>query len=249
MLPSFKPMRKLTAILLAFCLYAADPWQSKPFTEWSDKDVNKLLTKSPWAREVSVELNGPAAALADGGGRDRVGDPVGSRPATLGPSTGPGVMAPSTGARGAPDGGGQIGGDVHSVMLTVRWQSALPVRQAIARRKYGAEAATSPDAKKLLDDNSVYLIAISGLPPTYTPQAKAAILSETSLSSKGKDLRPSDVLLPPSGKFADTIFVFQKTTPFTADDKDVEFSTKFGALNIKCKFRLKDLLFSGDLAL
>jgi hypothetical protein len=242
-------MRKFTPILLAFCLYAADPWQSKPFTEWSDKDVNKLLTKSPWAREVSVELNGPAATLSDGVGRDRAGDPMGNRPATLGSSTGPGVMAPGGGPRGAPDGGGQIGGDVHSVMLTVRWQSALPVRQAIARRKYGAEATTSPDAKKLLDDNSAYLIAISGLPPTYTPQLKAAILSETSLSSKGKDLRPSDVLLPPSGKFADTIFVFQKTTPFTADDKDVEFSTKFGALNIKCKFRLKDLLFSGDLAL
>ena len=59
---SFDPMRKLAPLLLVFCVYAADPWQSRPFMEWTDKDVNKVLTNSPWAREVSVALAGPATA-------------------------------------------------------------------------------------------------------------------------------------------------------------------------------------------
>jgi len=247
-------MKKLAPLLLAFCLFAADPWQSKPFTDWSDKDVNKILTNSPWSRTVSVELRG-SLAPPDGLARDRVGDPTGNRPATMGPSTGPGVMVPGGGAGDAnragagPDGFPQTGGEDRSLVLTVRWESALPVKQALMRRKYGAEAATSPDAKKLFDENSVYMLAVSGLPPADAPELKAAILSETSLSAKGKDLRPSDVILTPPGKAGETFFIFQKTTPFALEDKDVEFVTKLGGHEVKCRFRLKDMLLNGGLAL
>jgi len=248
-------MKKLAPILFAFCLFAADPWQSKPFTEWSEKDINKILTNSPWSRVVSVELRGSLASPTDRLGRERMGDPTGNRPATMGPTTGPGVMVPSPNPGdanrpgGAADNTGQLGGEGHSLVLTVRWQSALAVKQALMRRKYGAEAATSPDAKKVLDENSVYMLAVSGLPPAAAPELKAAILSETGLSAKGKDLRPSDVLLPPPGKIGETFFIFQKTTPFTLDDKDVEFVTKLAGHDIRCKFRLKDMLLQGDLAL
>ncbi len=239
-------MRRLAPVLFVFCLYAAEPWQSKPFTEWSDKDVNKVLTKSPWARSVSVDA-GAYGSPADGLGRDR-GQVPGGR--SLDAATGPAVMAPGGGASRMPsESSAPISDQSHSLMLTVVWQSALPIKQALVRRKYGAEAGISPVAKKILDDDSAYAIAVSGLPPTLDPQPKATILAQTSLSSKGKDLRPSDVVLPPPGKGEDTVFIFHKTTPFTADDKEVEFVTKLGTLNIKCKFRLKDMLFNGDLAL
>jgi hypothetical protein len=240
--------RKLAPILFVFCLYAADPWKSKPFTEWSDKEVNKILTNSPWAREVTLDSGVPAAGLADGA------DPGAVAANRRDPTAGPGGTVPSggglpsVGSRGAPETTGELNRDAHHV-VTVRWQSALPLKQALARRKYGAEAGISPVAKKIFDDNSVYLIAVSGLPATNTPPPKSAILAQTSLSSKGKDLRPSDVVLPPPGTAGDTLFVFQKTTPFTPEDKDVEFSTKLGPLDIKCKFRLKDMLYNSDLAL
>jgi len=237
-------MRRLAPVLLAFCLYAAEPWQSKPFTDWSDKDINKILTNSPWARPVSVE---GGASAAESFGRDR-GQMPGGR--SLDAATGPAVMAPGGGgARMPADTSTPIGDQSHSLVLTVIWQSALPVKQALVRRKYGEEAGISPVAKKILDDDSAYMIAVTGIPPTTAPQPKAAILAQTSLSSKNKELRPSDVILPPPGKGADIVFVFQKTTPITADDKDVEFVTKLGALNVKCRFRLKDMLLNGSLAL
>lgn len=242
-------MRRLALFLVAFCLLAAEPWQTKPFAEWTDKDLNKILTNSPWSRPVSTELRGPI--VPDGLGHDS-GDTAG-RPAQLGAGTGPGMMVPTgpppgTTGRNA-DNLGQAGGEGRSLLLTVRWQSALPIKQALVRRKFGSEAATSPDAKKLLDDNPVYLIAISGLPPVSAAQSKSEILAQTSLSSKSKDLRPSDAIFAQPGKNTETIFVFQKTTAFTSEDKDVEFATRVGTLDVKCKFRLKDMLFNGALSL
>jgi len=40
-------------------------------------------------------------------------------------------------------------------------------------------------------------------------------------------------------------FLFPKTTTFTADDKELEFSTKFDKTALKYKFKLKDMVFQG----
>ncbi len=39
---------------LALSLAAADFWEKKPSAEWSDKEVNRGWTNSPWAKEVSA---------------------------------------------------------------------------------------------------------------------------------------------------------------------------------------------------
>ena len=46
-------MKKTAGLLLlfAFGLWAADFWQ-KPYTQWSDKDTEKMMTNSPWAQAV-----------------------------------------------------------------------------------------------------------------------------------------------------------------------------------------------------
>ena len=33
---------------------AVDFWNAKPYTEWSQKEVETVLTDSPWARKISV---------------------------------------------------------------------------------------------------------------------------------------------------------------------------------------------------
>lgn len=43
--------------LSALTLYAADVWVAKPYTAWSDKDIRKIMTDSPWSRNVSVILD------------------------------------------------------------------------------------------------------------------------------------------------------------------------------------------------
>ena len=246
-------MKHLTPFLLALGLLAADAWQTKTFNEWSDKDVNKILTNSPWAHTVTVG-GGPASGPETGPpGRDIPG----SRPGGLDAGSGPPVMAPGDPtdqdpgrSRRPSDSADSIG--ERSVPLTVLWQSALPVKQALARRKYGAEAATSSESKQFLDEHSTYLVAVSGLPPALTQgsRGKAMLIQRTTLAAKGKEpLRPTDVVFGPPGKLLQVVFVFPRTAPFTMEDKDVEFSTQFGATAVRYRFRLKDMLFHGALEL
>ena len=53
-------------IVACAALAAADFWEEKDFTAWSDKEVEKMLTDSPWSRNLTVALRGPAGG---GGGR------------------------------------------------------------------------------------------------------------------------------------------------------------------------------------
>ncbi len=257
-------MRKLAATLfvLTLSLWAADFWQSKPYTEWSEKDIDKLLHNSPWARQVSLSPGGSGGQMPSsrGGGRNRTGDMGEIAGASTG---GTGEMAGGGGGAGGGGrqrGGGGLdemsgGGATPSISVTLTWESSLPVRQARVKAKYGSEAATSPEAKKIIDqDPNMYVIAVVG--PALRAMAgrggespeemKKAVMEQTSLSVKGKDpIKCSNIQV---GR-ADALFFFPKTTPLTLDDKDVEFSTRIGQIPVKYKFHVKDMVFNGKLDL
>lgn len=238
------------AILFAFSLLAAEFWQ-KPYTEWSDKDVVKMVTNSPWAKSNNLSM-GPAgfgggpAPITPGGNAEGGGG--------FGGSGGGG------GRGGGPQGGGGFeggGGDgaslVRAVEVAARWQTALPVRQAFVRLKFGAEADKSADAKKILDEEvKSYEIVLSGpIQPMLKgkPDDLAKALSEvTSLSSSRTGaIKPSQIEMSRSPKSVDVLFVFPKSMPFTAEDKEVEFSTKIGPSTLKYKFKPKEMMFNGKL--
>ena len=42
------------SVAVSAVLSAAAVWEEKPFTEWSEKDVEKILTESPWAGKASI---------------------------------------------------------------------------------------------------------------------------------------------------------------------------------------------------
>jgi hypothetical protein len=231
--------KSLTALFVfAFCLSAADFWQAKPSTEWSDKDLQKMLTNSPWAREYTI-------SIPPGGGE--FGDP-GGQPMSAGGGRGGGGGGASLTTGGAPSG---IGGLAPNVFA--RWQSALPVKQAFVRIKYGAEAATSPEAKQALEHaDTDYVIVVSGNLKSLlfgnSETLKKALMDATSLSVKGKDsVKPSDVQIALDKNPNDMVIHFPRTTPITVDDKEVELDTRFGRLPLKFKFRPKDMVYNGKL--
>src|SRR6185312_13709755 len=121
------------------------------------------------------------------------------------------------------------GGSQPSMMFVVRWESALPVRQARMRAKYGSEVATSADAKKILEAAEPnYVITVSGLPPDSlrgNPEAvKKKVLADASLAVKGKDpLKPVDFILQRGDRGAIGVIVFPRTAPLSLEDKDVDF--------------------------
>jgi hypothetical protein len=137
--------------------------------------------------------------------------------------------------------------------IVARWQSALPIREAIVRLRFGAEADKSDEAKKALEQHErPYEIVLSGpmgmlLPGKPEDSAKA--LSEvTSLSSSRTGaIKAVQIEVGKPGKTMDVLFAFPRSMPFTVEDKEVEFDTKLGASVVKYKFKLKDMVVNGKL--
>lgn len=144
---------------------------------------------------------------------------------------------------------------IPTMKLIVRWQSALPVKQAIARAKYGSEVSTSAEAKKLIETvEPNYIIVVSGLMRTQLRDDSGAlkknILSGCELLVKGKDpVKPVDFMMQPNGKGMDAYFAFPKTAAFSLEDKEVEFSARFQAITVKQRFQFKNMVIDGKLEL
>src|SRR5579863_7118089 len=210
-------MKKTAGLLLlfGFGLLAADFWQ-KPYTEWSDKDATKMMNNSPWAKSLSIAMGGL------GGG---------APPVMPGGGGGFGGNGPQGGG-GSEFGPGAQGSSAPTFDVVARWQSALPIRQAFVRLKYGAEADKSAEAKKFLDEEvKSYEIVLSGAMQSFlkgAPDELARALSEVTFlsSSRTGASKPSQIEVSRNPKSMHVLFIFSKAMPFTADDKEVEFTTK-----------------------
>jgi hypothetical protein len=241
-------MKKLLVpflLLFAIGAWAADFWQ-KPPDQWTDKELQKMMTSSPWAHEYTLSLPpGGGGDFGGGGGGEGGGGGGGGR----------GGRGGGGGGEGG-GGGGPVGSTNVQQMppqVIARWQSALPIKQAFVRLKFGANGATSPEAKQVLEKaDSDYILVLSGnlRRMLMGPSAalKKQIMDVTALNVKGKDpVKPSelDIALEKDGN--DMVFHFPRTPGFTAEDKEIEFATKFGQIPIKVKFRLKEMVYNGKL--
>ncbi|MCI0536893.1 MAG: hypothetical protein L0Z50_16890, partial [Verrucomicrobiales bacterium] len=51
-----KPARLVAVVVVcALCAFAGEPWDDKEPKSWSQKDVEKILNKSPWAKRVPTK--------------------------------------------------------------------------------------------------------------------------------------------------------------------------------------------------
>jgi hypothetical protein len=229
-------LKKLSTLLFLFalCMWGADFWTTKPFTDWTDKEVQKVLTDSPWVGKITISSGGGGAAAPGAGGGGGGGGRGGGRGGS---------------PQGGDSGGAVPGGGASDV--TLLWQTALPVKQALVKRRFAAEAGTSPEAKALLDRvEEFYVLTLSGVPGNLLAATqgdkKAGLLDITTITVAGKPpLKAVDVQTS-SGRGGGTVaFLFPKTATFTADDKELEFVSKFGTTSVKHKFKLKDMVFNG----
>jgi hypothetical protein len=220
----------LGMVLAGLALWAADVWVSKPYTDWSAKDVDKIMTDSPWAKPVTVILDlGRGSGSAGGAPSPEVNNSGGADP---------GVAPPETN-------------------LCVRWQTAPTLMQALVKWRYGAQAGTSEKAQKSLrPEDRYYVIWVAGLPNsagTRDRVAKASLLALTTLAVKRKDaIVATDVLFDPGpgrGRITDAHFVFPRKIAFSPDDKEIEFTTHFGKTKVQAKFALKSMVIDGRLEL
>src|SRR5579863_6941013 len=229
-------MTRRSAILMGLGLggaaaasaWAKDFWNEKKPPDWTEDDIHEMLTKSPWAKDASIldtaALNGvPTPRI---GGLSRRGG--------------------RSGTAGNPP---PTGGSSNSWTAIVRWESALPVRDALKTPKT-AEA----------EEN--YILALIGdIPGVGVPadddspserEQKLTFLKETTrLERKDDPLELKRVKIAPrtAESPAGTLFYFSRAFPIMPEDKQITFVTKVGPLEVKCKFTLREMMYRGNLEL
>ena len=250
--------------LLAIPAWAAkgEFWNEKPADSWSSAEIERLLARSPWAKDVELEFDmegfdGPPGGGPPGGfgGGPGGGGPGGGPPGGGPPGGGfPGGGGPPGG--GFPPGGGPPPGGPEGMKTTVRWESAKPIREV--RKKLSAE-----------DVEKNYVIGLFGGPLTMMRNAagrgeerdperagrrapdpaemKANLEKNTQLQIHGKEtLHPEKMVEVEDGLM---IFFSRDDHPIKVENRDVTFQTKLGPLRLRAKFSLKEMVYRKGLEL
>ena len=233
-------------IALSATLAGAEFWETEPYSAWSPSQVEALLTDSPWSRQVSIRTQ-IAEGLAErvgGLSGGLVGAGVGSRG---GVGSGGGGVA---GCGAGNIGGGSFLAPPGRIRLTVRWASALPVRQAAVRR---TQLATdwSP-AGEPTGIESYYRIAVAGVPGALVAGVTSLdeLLEATRLRVGNRGERPAvDILLGYEENLLVVEAYFSRVDPVVAVDREVEFVTQLGPARIRRTFDLDEMTLNGRLAL
>jgi hypothetical protein len=198
-------------------------WNEETPSNWTDAEVHQLLNQSPWAKEGSISdttrrgsLGPPAAGDVGGGGVRRSGR-GGADPSGATANTGPLV----------------------TWKAIVRWESALPVREALHR---GAPGAIPED----------YVLNVFGEVPGVDADSSDSILkASTTLEHKGDRIKLNRIEPAPGNGLSEdgTLFYFSRLLALKLEDKEAIFTTRLGPLQVRCKFTLKDMLYRGNLEL
>jgi hypothetical protein len=225
--------------LVPLTLLAGEFWETKPPSEWSERQVYALLTDSPWAHQAKVTLalekpyeHGPPTwkeLKVPGSGPGRPEQPVGS------PVGGIGAPKPKV---------------PREAQLLIRWSSASPVREALVRYKAGQ--STAPAVSE--EPEKFYMIEILGVPAIVAFSGIQVLQDELYrsaglLTKSGRTIRPESVYATPQGEFLGIWIRFPKTEPLTLADKYVDLVGKTAVFSFKKRFELRSMLRGGHLEL
>jgi hypothetical protein len=222
----------------------ADFWNKKPPSDWTRDEIDRLIAKSPWAKEVNAQYaageSNPGGGNGGGQGRPSVG---------IGGLSIPGLGGGRRRGNGAPQSGG-----ASAYQGTVRWESAQPILDALK--------APLPEA---FDGH--YVIGVIGIPmlgarPTSSADsddADAARRNErdeldrmkdlSSLQLKGKPLVQAGVVARQVSTGHNYLLGFSKELlSIEMRDSEVAFATQMGRLVVKARFLLKEMLYHDGLA-
>lgn len=240
-------------VLLTVTALAADdaPWRSKQIAEWSEDDAKQVLADSPWAKTFTPTLK----AGQDGGQRSGMG-----RAGGIGLG-GVGLGIPGMGRRGSgyPSGGGYPNGGGYPSgsngngdrpsneppKVTLRWESAMPVRTA--------ELKTHDDDAPTID-NDHYAIAVYGVPDRMlagdTIKLQDQLKKQAALKRDGKkDFKPSSVEVIDRANGRVVVYLFPMTNEITKGDRRVEFDATIGRLELTQSFFTEEMVWQGKLEL
>jgi len=235
----------LAALVGAPALSAAF-WDDKQFEDWSEEEILKLLTDSPWARSMTMRLKLNQSDSVD----PWEGIPVpGTESSQQGLPPGHGMGSP-VGGIGAPK--PRLPSEA---AITVLWASALPVKQAIALSKLTAEQTLTDQARREIErSESDYVVGVYGIPAVVAHSGANLIESDIYRTARLRTARdlimpPHSVYCPIEGAKIVITMRFSRDKPLTAQDRWVECSGSSELFQFRARFNLRQMMFEDELAL
>ncbi|MCU1233735.1 MAG: hypothetical protein JWP63_1702 [Candidatus Solibacter sp.] len=244
---------------------ATDFWNKKPPSQWTREEIDRLITKSPWAKEVKATYAPGENPSSNGGGSPNGG---GGYPPNSGGGGYPGggrsrggigipgiggLSIPGMGGGGRPrNGGGNGRGQTSPYQGTVRWESALPIQDAMK--------SDPPE-----EFGGHYVISVNGIPlmggARYQGEDDSAssrrqeeddmdrLKGLSLLEVKGKNHVQAGIAKRQVSSGSSFLIGFSKELlPLHTQDSEVIFTTQLGHLVLKAHFLLKEMLYHGELA-
>jgi len=228
------PQSGLILFSVAALLAADASWRTKPLTQWSEEDAKQVLANSPWVKKVSPALlSGRNEREMRDGGQMGGGKPANLDEINLGTFLGAGGHA----ARKKKD--------APFATLTLRWESALPVRTAEGKVREADVPA--------MEDGS-YAVAVYGIPSESISgnlKSLAETLKKTSMLKRGKkkDLKPSRVQIIEGDDNTVIVYFFPRSAGISADDARVDFNAQIGQYYVAQPFVTGEMQVQGKLEL
>ena len=205
-------------------------WESKPYTSWTSGELKEILASSPWSGRASMtKIRVPAGTSS-----------------------------------------------VVQETALVTWTTAQPMREALVREQIGQNGTISKEVESFLaTPPGSYILALridGGTTAASFAKDAAAALPHTSLVLSGGRTpipatkveaqvldREGRLLGTPGSVAADGlaaadgsslfVFVFPRGFGITDADKEIEFVTRLGNYAIKKKFKTREMIYRGQLAI
>src|SRR5580658_3979527 len=194
-------------------------WKDKQVAEWSDADAKQVLADSPWVKSTTPTLTkGSQSSSSPMGQRGNIGFGM------------PGLGFPGggMGRRGGmgqnpnnnPNNNSNYDPNQKLPTLTLRWESAMPVREAELK----ARDVNAPT----LEDEDHYAIAVYGVPVTMVNGDSKKLADDCKKNAAlkredKKDIKPTSVQVLRREDGPVIVFLFPRTKEITKDDRRVEF--------------------------
>jgi hypothetical protein len=210
----------------------ARSWEEPAFPNWSGQFVDRILTNSPWAREVTVPFVFQPRSEPFVSGFGQIGAPRRTD-------------WPPAGAASA----------VRTEMyLTIRWSSALPVRQALALAQFGKDGLEHPVARDLLSRAEPdYIVEIAGFPTTLFPNGTKELANQFARSARLLiDGRPPSASptaeIPEHGMHLTASLRFPRFGEIVPEGV-IRVHAEVGSARIQQQFKLKTMIYRERLEL
>jgi hypothetical protein len=232
-------------LVAASLLWASnDPWKSKPYEQWDEKDIRRIFDDSPWSKVVQVGVSSAVDSAT----------PVDTSNRTQSGRGGMGGQYPQGSATPSPQSGQAT--QSNQTPYVVRWASSRTIREAAVRKAVlDGKAKQEDGAKELAQPVETYQVVVAG------PDMKPFDIAEADNLKRGtylytrktkEKISPSEVQIirsPDGASIQNVIFSFPKKSAtgestIAADEKGADFFTAPAGIKISTSFDFSKMMDS-----